>query len=798
MQPQSLRKITLLLATSALLSPTLGAATTATATPGATFTLSRGENLSGVCSRIREAGVAISTPDCVKQILFSNRQWFDETFGYVWKDPAAVNLDSAIRLWAGVPYQMPAEYAQASLQGQQAQGESAGANTATTPAASHPGHFDPKGKAPSTFTIEILKQARASLPFADTRDFDENNKGLIAPMKDLQIMADAGHVAWDMEQYQFIDQQDEFDSIHPSLHRIAKLNNNYGLYEVSPGIYQVRGFDLAQISFIRGKTGWIVLDPLVSAETARAGLKLLQEHIGEGLPVTAVIYSHDHADHWGGVRGIVDEADVRAGKVAIIAPDGFMEALVSENVFAGNAMNRRLFYQYGTLLPRSPYGYVSQGLGQGVSAGAVGLIAPTRFITKPIEEIDVDGIRMVFQLTPHTEAPTEMNTWLPDTKVLWMAENVMAGMHNIYTLRGAPVRNPLNWSKYLNQSLHLFGTQAEVMFAAHHWPRWGNERIQEVLRAQRDLYANLNNQVLHLANQGVTINEVHNVYEMPKSLQDKWYARGYHGSPEHNSRGVIQRFLGFWDANPATLIPLSPGDSAPLYVEMMGGAEKILARGRQLNDEGAYLYAQEILNRLVQAEPQNQAAKDLLADTFEQIGYQQENPGLRNSFLAGAYELRNGIPQGEIAQTAGPDTIRAMSTGLWLDFLGIRMDSRKAEGMRYTINLITPDNGEKYLVELENATLTNIEGFQSDKANLTLTINRSDLEQTMMGLKTFEQQIAGGTAKATGDAGILKKIASIMVDFDPRFEILPGTKARTAETEPVTPYKAEVGNPIAE
>ena len=709
-----------------------------------------------------------------------------------------MNLDSAIRLWAGVPYQMPAEYAQASLQGQQAQGESAVTDTATTPAAFHPGHFDPKGKAPSTFTIEVLKQARASLPFADTRDFDENNKGLIAPMKDLQIMADAGHVAWDMEQYQFIDQQEEFDSIHPSLHRIAKLNNNYGLYEVVPGIYQVRGLDLAQISFIRGKTGWIVLDPLVSAETARAGLKLLQEHIGEGLPVTAVIYSHDHADHWGGVRGIVDEADVRAGKVAIIAPDGFMEALVSENVFAGNAMNRRLFYQYGTLLPRSPYGYVSQGLGQGVSAGAVGLIAPTRFITKPIEEIDVDGIRMVFQLTPNTEAPTEMNTWLPDTKVLWMAENVMAGLHNIYTLRGAPVRNPLNWSKYLNQSLHLFGTQAEVMFAAHHWPRWGNERIQEVLRAQRDLYANLNNQVLHLANQGVTINEVHNVYEMPKSLQDKWYARGYHGSPEHNSRGVIQRFLGFWDANPATLIPLSPGDSAPLYVEMMGGAEKILARGRQLNDEGAYLYAQEILNKLVQAEPRNQAAKNLLADTFEQIGYQQENPGLRNSFLAGAYELRNGIPQGEIAQTAGADTIRAMSTGLWLDFLGIRMDSRKAEGMRYTINLITPDNGEKYLVELENATLTNIEGFQSDKANLTLTINRSDLEQTMMGLKTFEQQIAEGTAKATGDAGILKKIAAIMVDFDPRFEILPGTQARTAELNAANPFKAEIGKPIAE
>ncbi|WP_216644694.1 alkyl/aryl-sulfatase [Candidatus Thiodictyon syntrophicum] len=790
--------IALLLAASAPLGLVRGTETTDSATQAQTFTLQRGENLSGVCASIRKAGVTTSIADCVKQILFENRQWFDTNFGYVWKDPAAVNLDSAIRLWVGVPYRIPAALAQANPQTNKMESKPGTGDTTATQIAFHPGHFDPKGKAPSQFTIEVLKQSAAALPFSDTRDFDENRKGLIAPMKEMKIMADAGHVAWDMEQYQFIDKQDAFDSIHPSLHRIAKLNNNYGLYEVVPGFYQVRGFDLAQISFIRGKNGWIVLDPLVSAETARAGLKLLQEHVGEGRPVTAVIYSHDHADHWGGVRGIVDEANVRAGKVEIIAPDGFMEALVSENVFAGNAMNRRLFYQYGTLLPRSPYGYVSQGLGQGVSAGAVGLIPPTRLITKPIEEVTVDGVRMVFQLTPNTEAPTEMNTWFPDTKVLWMAENVMAGLHNIYTLRGAPVRNPLNWSKYLNQSLHLFGTQAEVMFTAHHWPRWGNGRIQEVLRAQRDLYANMNNQVLHLANQGVTINEIHNVYELPKSLQQNWYTRGYHGSPEHNSRGVIQRFLGFWDANPATLIPLSPGDSAPLYVEMMGGSDKILARGRQLNDKGAYFYAQEILNKLVQAEPRNQAAKDLLADTFEQIGYQQENPGLRNSFLAGAYELRNGIPQGEIAQTAGPDTVRAMSTGLWLDFLGIRMDSRQAEGMRYTINLITPDNGEKYLIELENATLTNIQGFQADKPDLTLTIKRSDLEQTMMGVKTFEAQIAEGTAKAQGDVGILKRLASIMVDFDPRFEIMPGTKAREAEVEPATPFKGEVGAPIAE
>ncbi|MES0386029.1 MAG: alkyl sulfatase dimerization domain-containing protein, partial [Hyphomicrobium sp.] len=378
---------------------------------------------------------------------------------------------------------------------------------------------------------------------------------------------------------------------------------------------------------MRGKTGWIVIDPLVSAEVARAALKLLQEHVGEGLPVSAVIYSHSHGDHWGGVRGIVDEADVRSGKIPVIAPRDFLEHTISENVYAGNAMNRRLFYQYGLLLPASPYGYAGQGLGQGVSAGSVGLIAPTRIVDKAIEEFEVDGVKMIFQNTPNTEAPSEMNTYLPDMKALWMAENVTSTLHNIYTLRGAPVRDALRWSKYINQALYLFGLDAEVLFASHHWPRWGNDRVQEVLRGQRDLYAHMNNQVLHLANQGVTINEVHNVYEVPKSLENKWFCRGYHGSPQHNSRGVIQRFLGFWDCNPATLVPLSPQDSAPLYVEMMGGAEKIMAKGRQLHDEGKYMHAQEILNRLVFAEPQNRGAKDLLADVFEQIGYQQENPG---------------------------------------------------------------------------------------------------------------------------------------------------------------------------
>lgn len=660
------------------------------------------------------------------------------------------------------------------------------------------GHFHPKGKAPSKFTMEVLKQAKAKLPFADRRDFEEQKKGFIAPMKDLKIKADAGHVAWDMERFQFLERQAEFDSIHPSLLRQSILNNNYGLYEVIPGIYQVRGFDLSDITFVRGKTGWIVFDPLVTAEVVRAAWQLFQEHIGKGLPVSAVIYSHSHADHWGGVRGIVKEADLKSGKLPIIAPRNFMNHTISENVYAGNAMNRRLFYQYGLLLPASPHGYVGQGLGQAVSSGAMGLIAPTRLVEKDIEEIEVDGVKMVFQDTPNTEAPTEMNTYIPAMKALWMAENVIASLHNIYTLRGAPVRDPLNWSKYISQALHRFGVEAEVMFASHHWPRWGNARIQEVLRAQRDLYAHMNNQVLHLANQGVTINEIHNVYEVPKSLQSKWYCRGYHGSPEHNSRGVVQRYLGFWDCNPTNLIPLPQSESAPLFVEMMGGAAKILARSRELHDQGKYLLAQEILNKLVQAEPQNQAAKDLLADVFEQIGYQQENPGLRNSYLAAAYELRSGIPQGETANSSSPDVIRAMSTELFLNFLGIRMDSRKAEGMRFTINLVTPDNGEKFLIELENATLTNIKGFLADKPDLTLTINRSDLEQTMKGAKTLEAQIKDGTATVKGDPGVLSKLASSMIDFDPRFEIMPGTKARDGQPAHADPYKAVPGQSIAE
>jgi alkyl sulfatase BDS1-like metallo-beta-lactamase superfamily hydrolase len=659
------------------------------------------------------------------------------------------------------------------------------------------GHFHPKGKAPSVHTVRVLKEAAAKLPFSDKSDLEEWARGLIARRSDLRIMANAGNVALDMAQFKFLDQEEPFDSVHPSLHRIGRLNNNYGLYQVAPGVYQTRGLDLANLTFVRGKTGWIVVDPVTTTESARASWELLQEHVGEGLPVSAVIYSHTHIDHWGGVRGVpIKPEDIASGKIQIIAPEGFLDFAISENVFAGNAMNRRLFYQYGILLPPAPHGSVGIGPAAAVPAGATALIAPNRLISAKFEEMEVDGVRVVFQNAPNTEAPRTMNVFFPDLKTLFVADMIFATLHNLYTLRGAQVRDALAWSKSLNETLQRFGPDAEVMCAGHNWPRFGKERVAEVIRAHRDIYANLNNQVLHHANQGVTINQIHNVYQLPKSLENMWFVRGYHGHVTHNARAVVQRFLGFWDCNPATLAPLSPEDSAPLYVEMMGGADKIIARGRELYDAGDYLRAMEIANKLVLAEPTNEAGKDLLADIFEQLGYQAENGGHRNSYLAAAYELRSGIPEGAVVSSS-PDVVRAMSTELFLNFLGVKMDSRKAEGLRFTMNLVTPDNGEKFLVELSNATLNNIAGYVAENPDLTLTLNRSDLEKVMAGEATFEALLGEGRATAEGDLAVLGQLAALMVEFDPRFEIMPGTKGRTeiADTEPL---QGDIGAAIPE
>ncbi|MYF01368.1 MAG: MBL fold metallo-hydrolase, partial [Gammaproteobacteria bacterium] len=611
-------------------------------------------------------------------------------------------------------------------------------------------HFNPAGSPPSEHTRALQDALRDSLPFADERDFEESRRGFLAEPDSRQITGSAGNIVWDLGGYDFLLAGEDFDSIHPSLQRQALLNMNYGLYEVVPDfIYQVRGFDLANMTLVRGDSGWILFDVLLTGETAAAALALANETLGE-LPVRAVIYSHSHVDHFGGVLGVTSEEQVRSGAVEIFAPTGFMEEAVAENVYAGPAMSRRAVMQYGRTIPPSPFGRVDSAIGKGLAAGTTGLIAPTTVIEDDFEEHVIDGVRIVFQNTPGTEAPAEMNAWFPEHRVFWAAENISATIHNVYTLRGALVRDALQWARQINEALYRFGREAEVMITSHNWPRWGNERIQQVMRAQRDAYANLNNQVLHLANQGVTINEIHNHYQVPESLQRQWSVRQYHGSEFHNSRAVLNRYLGYWDGNPATLAPLSPEESAPLFVELMGGAGPILERARALHEDGQYRLAMEILNKLVYAEPDNREAKNLLAAVFEQLGYQYESASMRNVFLAAAQELRNGMPRIPAPRGTSPGMARAMSTSQWWDSVAIRVDSRLADGMNFTMNFLTPDNGERFVVEMSGGTLTNIKGFQAENADVTVSIDREDLNQVIMGNATLNELLQSGAGTVSG------------------------------------------------
>ena len=635
-------------------------------------------------------------------------------------------------------------------------------------------HFNDSGNQASEYTIQLQQKLRTSLPFADDRDFEESRRGFIAEPDYRQITAENGRVVWDMSRYDFLLNSQTYDSIHPSLQRQATLNMNYGLYEIVPDfMYQVRGFDLANMTLVMGDSGWLIFDVLLSSQTANAALSLANEHLGER-PVKAVVYSHSHIDHFGGIRGVVDEAQVIEGVVQIIAPKGFMAEAISENVYAGNAMSRRAGFQYGRNIPSSPFGQVDSAIGKGLAAGSTGLIAPTLVIENDYEEHTVDGVTMIFQNTPGTEAPAEMNTWFPQEKVFWAAENITATVHNVYTLRGALVRDALSWSKQINEALYRFGRDAEVLVSSHNWPRWGNDRIQEIMRAQRDAYANLNNQVLFLANQGVTINEIHNEYVVPESLQQQWNVRQYHGSEFHNSRAVINRYLGYWDGNPATLAPLSPADSAPLFVEMMGGAASIVAKAQELYESGEYRLAMEILNKLIYAEPDNREGKAILADVFEQLGYQYESASMRNVFLATAQELRNGT-QTIVAPRGTSPLARAMTTSQWWDSVATRVDSSRADGNDYVINFITPDTEQTFVVEMSGGTLSNIEGYLSNNPDATVTMDRTDLDAVIMGQATLAEQLQDGYGTLQGDASVLLSLASVLIDFQAGFEILPGT-----------------------
>lgn len=623
----------------------------------------------------------------------------------------------------------------------------------------------------SVHTRAHQERVRAELPFADDLDFELAERGLIARPEQLIIRDEHGNVVWELGGFDFLNDEAYHDTINPSLERQARLNMAYGLYKVTDRIYQVRGYDLSNITFILGDTGWIVMDPLLTPPTAKAAFDLVTSELGE-YPIHTVIYSHAHVDHFGGVRGIVDETDVFAGRVQIIAPHDFMEHAIKENVLAGNAMSRRATFQYGNTLEKSPRGMVDAAIGKAVSTGMVGLIAPTRIIEKDEETLVIDGIEMVFQNTPNTESPSEMNTWFPQQKALWMAENVIATMHNIYTLRGAETRDALAWSKYINYVIHHYAKDAEVMFASHNWPRWGNEYLIEVLEKQRDLYGFLHDRTLHLANKGITINQIHNVLQVPDVLAHAWYNRGYHGSYSHNVRGVLNRYLGFFDMNPANLDKLSPEDSSPRYVAAMGGEARVIELAQQAYDDGDYRWGAELLNHLVFANPRNREALLLQADMFEQMGYQAESAGWRNVYLTGAFELRHGISRDQVATKIGPDLVEAMSSELIFDFMGVRLDFEKALGHELTINMVFPDQEETFLLELKHGNLNNIIGIQSDRADVTVTVNRRDLDLLLTQQKSMADLVAAGAFQFSGDPQKFFALLQMLDEFDFWFDIV--------------------------
>lgn len=621
-------------------------------------------------------------------------------------------------------------------------------------------------------TIDTNEAVKKALPFNDRKDFDNAQKGLIAKQDIVTIKNEKGEVVWDLEQYkEYIGLNNPApDSVNPSLWRNAQLNMLNGLFEVTDGIYQVRGYDLSNITFVKGNSGWIVFDPLISQETAKAALDFVNEKLGKR-PVVAVIYSHSHIDHFGGVRGIVDEKDVKAGKVKIIASHGFTEHAVSENVIAGNAMGRRAIFMYGALLPRNEFGGVNGGLGQTTSTGLATLIEPTDIIEKTGDEMTVDGVKMVFQYTPGTEAPTEINTWFPDKKALWMAENSTNTMHNILTLRGAQVRDALKWSGYLQDTIEMWGDEVKVKFQSHHWPMWGNADIVEYFKKQRDIYKYTHDQTVRLMNQGYTGEEISEIIKLPKTLENNWNTRGYYGTLRHNSRAVYQRYMGWYNGNPSDLNNLPPTDAAVKYLEYMGGEKAVIKKAQADFDQGNYRWAAEVLKHVVFANPQSKEGKELLADTYEQLGYQAESGPWRSVYLQGAYELRNGTPSAGGVQTASPDIIKNMPPEMLFDYLAVRILPEKAEGKKYVINLNFTDLDEKYTLYLENSVLIQSKK-QMDKPDVTLTLKKSVLDDVQLGKVTLEKAIADGSINLKGNKEVFDDFVGMLDNFNFWFNIV--------------------------
>ena len=634
----------------------------------------------------------------------------------------------------------------------------------TTPAATQPA--DP------LLASDSVKRANADirsyLDFSDRADFDAADRGFIASFPEGVISDENGTTTYDYGVYDFLD-SDAPDTVNPSLWRQSQLNAKHGLFEVVDGIYQVRGYDLSNITFIAGDTGWIVVDPLISREPAKRALDLINQELGPR-PVSAVIYTHSHADHFGGVRGIISDADVEAG-AEIIAPIGFVRETVSENVLAGNAMSRRASYMFGGLLPRSPEGQVGVGLGQAISSGTVGMIRPTIIVDHTGQTEVIDGVEVEFLLTLGAEAPAEFMFYLPKWKAFCQAEIINRTLHNMYTPRGAKVRDGRLWSQYIDQAIYMFGDKTDVSFGSHHWPTWGQDAITDFWKGQRDLYRYIHDQTLRLANLGYTMHEIPERLELPDGIAKSFYNRGYYGTLSHNAKAQYQLYFGYFDGNPANLDPLGPVEAGKKFVDYMGGADAILAKAKADYDKGEYRFAATALNHLVFAEPNNQAAADLLADIYTQMGYLAESGSWRDFYLTGAQELRNGVAELPAPNTASPDIIRALPLDLFFDLMAVRLNGPKAAKKDRNLNFVVSDTGEKALLIISNGTLHHRMGHSNEDAP-TFNITSDGLTALNSKQKTSQQLLKEGSVTIDGNPLAVKGFFDLIEEPPFWFEIV--------------------------
>ena len=605
------------------------------------------------------------------------------------------------------------------------------------------------------------------LPLADREDEDFATRGFIATWPEPQLRGADGSVVWDFRAYDFLQGQAP-ETVNPSLWRHAGLLARTGLFRVTDRVFQVRGFDVANMTIVVGDSGIIIIDPLTSVEAARAALTLARQAVGDR-PVVAVIYTHSHADHFGGARGVVDPADVAAGRVQVIAPEGFMEHAISENVIAGNAMGRRAIYQFGVGTAPGVDGVVTSGIGLALSNGTISLIAPTRTIARTGETLTIDGVRIEFQVTPGTEAPAEMNFFFPDLGVLCLSENANATMHNILTPRGALVRDAKAWADYLTEALRLYGGRTEVMVTSHAWPRFGGARVRDFIASHRDAYKYLHDQTVRLMNAGYTGREIAATVRLPEALSDRWFNRGYYGTMMHNSQAVYQRYMGWYDGNPANLDRLPPAEEATRFVRAMGGASNVLVEAQRAFDEGDYRWAATVLNHLIFATPDNRDARTLLARAHRQMAYQSESAIWRNMYLTAARELESGVtPRGGITQ--GADLVAATPTAQVLDLLAVRLNPERLGERRFAFNLVFPERNERFAVTISNGVLVHESGVTLADAP-TITSPRGVFLQAL-GAGTMRRAVISGSIRISGDRGSLEGLNEVFDTPDPNFAIV--------------------------